>query len=119
MPTIYLTKKRYYHSSRTRMNNFGFPIDEFKRWMKDHSTDQEDVFDKPKSGKKFVGTVVESKVGLRKLLTKMQPESGKLDELAIDFMNDNGTITDVDDRVFLIEVSSGDFYIERHYVRRA
>lgn len=99
--------------------DYGFPIDEFKRWMKDHSAEHEDIFDKPKAGKKFVGTAIKSKVGLRKLLSKMQPESGNLDELALDFVNENGTIIDVDGRMFLVEVSSGEFYIERHYVRRA
>ena len=49
----------------------------------------------------------------------MQPESGNLNELAMDFVNNNGIISNIDGKVFLIEVDSGEFYIERHYVRRA
>ena len=98
---------------------FYSPVNDFKKWMKEHPDGSESDFDKPKRNKNFIGVVVESKVKLRKLLSKMQPESGNLNELAMDFVNNNGIISNIDGKVFLIEVDSGEFYIERHYVRRA
>jgi hypothetical protein len=99
------------------MDNFEFfPVNDFRRWMKDHSADEEF---KP-SRKKInpIGLTVESKVGSRRLLQKMQPESGEIEELSMDFLSEGGTVIDVDGKTFLIEVASGEFYIERRYVSK-
>lgn len=92
-----------------------FSLDDFKKWMKD----QKDLepMDKPQRHKDILGTWVESKVRVRKLLDHMSAEMGDSHELAADFKHNGGTIEDVNGKNFLIEVSSGRFIIPRHLVR--
>lgn len=90
-------------------------VDNFRKWMKKNST--ENTFNKNISEELF-GTLVKSKVNTNKLLNSMQINEGELEELAIDFKRDGGSIKKVIGKTFLIEVASGSFYILRHYVTR-
>ena len=92
-----------------------FSLDDFKKWMRG----QKDLspLDKPKRHRDVLGTWVESKVSVRRLLDTISSEIGDLDEIAADFKQNGGTIEDVDGKNFLIEVKSGQFSILRHYVR--
>jgi len=92
-------------------NNKYFSPEDFKKWMMEQK-------DSPIT-KNFVGTEVASKVGLRKLKNLIQPEDGDLEELAECFRNEGGTVSDVDGKIFIIEVSCGMFAIPRNFVSRA
>ena len=92
-----------------------FSLDDFKRWMR-HQKGPEPL-NKPKRHKDVLGTWVESKIGVRRLLDVMTSEVGDLEEIAVEFKQDGGTILDVDGKNFLIEVKHGTFIIPRHYVR--
>ncbi len=87
-----------------------FSLNEFKKWMEDHS-------DHDKSHQ--VGTKVESKINLKKLLEKIEPEKGELCKLAKDFKREGGTLLQMDGQALLVEVRSGSFVISRLYVRKS
>lgn len=80
---------------------------------------QKDPFPTLERTKPNVGLQVESKISTKKLMAVMQPEEGDTEELAKDFIENGGVITDVDEKLFLIEVDSGTFYISRSYVSRS
>jgi hypothetical protein len=92
-----------------------FCLDNFKRWMKEQNRDH--MMDRPETPS-LVGTYVESKVGVKKLVAKMVTEGNNLEELAIEFRESGGRIAEVDGKNFLIEVGAGAFYLNRFYVRR-
>lgn len=96
-------------------NSF-FNFDDFKKWMKDQN-DETNLNIKRK--KSFEGTIVESKVGIRKLMSKMQENDGDAYEVAHEFLENGGTISDSQDKYFLIETNLGNFYIHRSYVRKS
>jgi hypothetical protein len=83
--------------------------------MKDHQ--HEHILEKPSGG--LVGTTVESKVSVRKLVEMMETETSNLEEMAIEFKESGGRVVDVSGKQFEIEVSSGSFRLNRYYVRRA
>lgn len=95
------------------MNNFS--LDDFKKWMKEHS--DEHALNRPHNS--LIGTYVESKVSLKKLMSKIVAEQ-EIDKrkLAEDFINSGGTITEIEEKNFVIEVSCGSFSVHRYYVRR-
>lgn len=94
-----------------------FSLDDFKKWMESQKDDHEEP-KQPRKVSELIGIQVESKVSERKLIAKMVVEDGEPDDIALDFINEGGTIVDVNGRNFLIEVESGTFYIERHCIRR-
>jgi len=95
-----------------------FSLEHFKKWMRnqDPSDEPSGITRRPKP---FVGVAVESKIDTERLLAKMDANEGVAEDLAERFMEDGGTIIDVDDKTFLIEVDGGSFNIHRCYVRKA
>lgn len=87
-----------------------FDVGNFKKWMKN----QPDVSSKSN----IVGLQVESKVTLKKLLTRIDTQNGILEQVAKDFKKSGGVITEVDGQNVLIEVDSGSFIIHRMYVKK-
>jgi translation initiation factor 1 (eIF-1/SUI1) len=87
-----------------------FSLSDFKKWMEN----QQDAKAKPN----MVGLQVESKVTLKKLLSRIETQDGDLEEVAKDFKKNGGTITEVDGHNVLIEVDSGTFLIQRMYVKK-
>ena len=98
------------------MRKFSFDFDEFKKWM-DGQENPSDHMDKPQK-RDLIGTKVEAKVNNRKFAEKMEPESGVLAELSLDFRKNGGEIIGVEDNRFLIEVDSGSFYVLKHHVKK-
>lgn len=93
-----------------------FNLDNFKKWMKDHHNEVPSM-DKP-AANPVVGLHVEPKIGVSRLVSKMEADSTNLEELATDFHENGGTIADVEGKDFVIEVASGNFRINRAYVRK-
>jgi len=87
-----------------------FSLNDFKKWMDSQSDDS--------MRKHQIGTMVESKISLKKLLDRIEPEDGELMELARDFKRNGGTLVQMDGQAFLVEVDSGRFVISRLFVKR-
>lgn len=93
-----------------RLNPASFSLSDFKKWME---SQQKEEAPKPN----LVGATVESKVGVRKLVSRMDSDDD-LEELAKDFKKNGGVISEVDGHKLMIEVDSGTFIIHRMYVKR-
>lgn len=92
-------------------NPFGFfDLNDFKKWM-DHQKDT-----RPKI--EIIGLHVESKANFKRLLAKMEICEGDLHEVAKDFRENGGIISETDGYKFLIDVDSGSFIIHRMHVKR-
>ena len=100
----------------TNDKNNQFLLENFKKWMSGQSSETEDS---NKLKRPLIGISVESKVDIDRLLKKMSAEDGVAEEIVEDFLENGGTVQDVDSKNFLIEVESGSFYIHRCYVRKA
>jgi hypothetical protein len=91
-----------------------FSFHDFKKWMLKNATNEFHI----QSHKKGIGVEVEPKVGLKKLLNRMQAEEGSVLEMARDFRTNGGQIVEIDDPLVMVEVSSGTFIIPRTCIRR-
>ena len=100
-------------------NNHKFSLDNFKKWMKEHHEEQTTMSQRPDENGSIIGTLVESKIGVGRLITKMEADGSNLEELAIDFRENGGQVTDVEGKDFVIEVASGCFRLHRAFVKRA
>ncbi len=87
-----------------------FSLNDFKKWMDSQSDDS--------MRKHQIGTMVESKISLKKLLDRIEPEDGELMELARDFKRNGGTRVQMGGQAFVVEVDSGRFVISRLFVKR-
>ena len=65
-----------------------------------------------------IGCFVESKVDYKKVKNKMTSENENIDKMAEDFVENGGKILEVNGSEFLIEVSSGTFYLKRMYCHK-
>ena len=94
-------------------------LDDFKKWMEQQEAETPFQSEHDRKKHDLIGVQVESKVGAKKLVAKMTPEDGEAEDLALDFLEFGGVISDTEGKNFLIEVDSGYFRIARHYVRRS
>jgi hypothetical protein len=94
-------------------------FDDFKRWIKHNNQEQSFKTDKRPNG--LIGVTVESKIAIDRLFTKITPldDLDAEEDLAYEFIEHGGKITEVDGKRFLIEVTNGAFYIHRCYVTRS
>lgn len=90
-----------------------FNLNDFKKWIHD----QQDDDDSP-SKPNLVGVHVESKVNVKKLISRIDVQEGEEVEIAKEFKQNGGTISEVDGVNLLIEVDSGSFIIHKMYVKR-
>jgi hypothetical protein len=96
-------------------NEPSFSLNDFKKWM----TSQKQVTPEERRKYELAGVRVESKLGLKRLPSKMSTEDGDLLELAREFRRFGGTILESDeDNNVLVEVDSGSFLIPRIFVRK-
>jgi hypothetical protein len=94
----------------TNKNEPDFSLNDFRKWM---SNQKFESSKKPK----LRGAIVESRLGLKKLVTKMDVDQGDLYEMAKDFKRRGGTILECDgDNILLVEVNSGTFRIPKFFV---
>jgi hypothetical protein len=98
-------------NKRSNGNPFGmFDVNNFKKWMED----QQDAKSKPN----MVGLQVESKIPVKKLLSRIEIQEGDIEEVAKDFKRNGGKISEVNGHNFMIEVSSGTFIIHRMHIQK-
>jgi hypothetical protein len=97
--------------------NDKFSLEHFKKWMKTQKSSI-DEFHGMCRQKSFIGTLVESKIDSHRLRSKMHSKEGNTSDLIENFLDNGGTVADMDDKDFLIEVESGSFRIHRCYVRK-
>jgi hypothetical protein len=95
-------------------NNSGkepnFNLNDFRKWMSKQKFESS-------SKSKFRGHIVESKLSLKRLITKMDVDQGDINEMAKDFKHRGGTILECDkDNIILVEVRSGTFRIPKFFV---
>ncbi|MBM3206899.1 MAG: hypothetical protein FJZ43_04745 [Candidatus Staskawiczbacteria bacterium] len=89
-----------------------FNLDDFKKWM--DGQQEESPY-----RKNLVGMYVESKVSIKKLMSRMEAENEEgIKEVAKDFQENGGVIKEVDGHYFKISVETGDFLIHRMFVKR-
>jgi len=88
-----------------------FSLDDFKKWMEDQDDEKLRM-----ETEQEVGSEVQSKINLKKLMNRIEAEEGNEEELSKEFIDDGGTVLESIDNKFLIEVSSGSFYLHRKYV---
>jgi len=105
-----MTKRNEHKGGDERLNPASFSLSDFKKWMESQQNQEA-----PKPN--LVGTTVESKVSVRKLVARMESEDD-LEELARDFKKNGGIIAEVDGHRLMIECDSGTFTIHRTYVKR-
>ncbi len=67
----------------------------------------------------LVGFLVYPRASIRKLAHRFEMVEGDIKDIMLDFKSDGGTILEVEDDRFLIEVSSGKFYLPKHCVKKA
>jgi len=93
-----------------------FSLGDFKKWM----ASQSKPTPKARGHAELVGMHVESKISIKRLMTKMTADEGDLTELANDFRQNGGTIVDSDkDDNVLIEVDAGSFTIPKFFVKKS
>lgn len=99
--------------SEEEYDPFGpFNLNDFKKWMGGQHDN--------KSKSHMIGLEVESKVSYKKLLSRIieMDEGDSIEEVAKDFKENGGVISEMDGPNILIEVDSGSFIIHRMYVKR-
>jgi len=88
-------------------------LDDFKKWISEQKSENVNKISR------LVGLKVESKLTSPKRLAKnIISYDGEIDDIASEFCEYGGTITEVEDVSFLIEVDSGTFTIHRCFVRK-
>lgn len=87
-----------------------FNLSHFKKWV-NNQNDHE-------SKSNLIGVQVESKITLKKLVSRMETQEGEIEEVAKEFKDSGGTITEVNGHNLLIEVKSGNFLIHRMHVKK-
>ena len=93
------------------MDNGFFNVNEFKKWMNTQ---------KPENRvSKFIGIYVESKLSAKRLINRVESDSDNVEEIVEDFVDNGGTITDVDGNWFTIAVPSGEFIVPRMYIKKS
>jgi hypothetical protein len=96
---------------KSKNDPFGpFNLGDFKKWM----TEQHDS---KKSS--MVGIKVESKIPLKKLISKIEIQEGELMEVAKDFNKNGGNITEENGHYMYVSCKNGTFMIHRMHLKKS
>lgn len=88
-----------------------FSLNDFRKWVGKQKRESK------VTKSKYKGSIVESRLSYKRLVTKMDVDQGELYEMAKDFRRKGGTILECDgDNILLIEVRSGTFRIPKIFV---
>ena len=91
-----------------------FNPDDFKKWVEEHAQQ----FDTKLSKKSvIIGTLVESKISPKKLMSSIDVQEGDSKTIARDFIRHGGTIKEINGADVLVEVSKGTFIISENLIR--
>ncbi len=94
-------------------------LQDFKNWISEQrdlssffniGADQENPLDK------YIGKFVQSKVGKGKLMERVESDVDS-ETLIDEFLEEGGTILEVEEKRVHVEVDSGDFYVPRFCVK--
>lgn len=88
-----------------------FNLNDFKKWIHNQQEEKQ-----PKSN--LLGVHVESKINVKKLISRIDVQEGEEIEIAKEFKQNGGTISEIDGTNLLVEVESGSFIIHKMYVKR-
>lgn len=99
-----------------------FSLHEFKSWLSSQGDEITNFFDIGPSAQedpseKFIGREVKAKVSEKKLLEKIESETGEPEALIQDLIDNGGVILAVEGKRALIEVELGTFYLPRFCVK--
>lgn len=87
-----------------------FNLSDFKKWM----------FEQHDSNKSnMVGVQVESKIPLKKLISKIEIQDGDLMEVAKDFKKNGGKITEENGHFMYVAVDNGSFMIHKMHLKKS
>lgn len=87
-----------------------FNFSDFKKWMSQQQ-------DNGKSS--MVGVQVESKIPLKKLVSRIETQEGELLEVAKDFKKNGGKITEENGHYMYVSVDSGSFMIHKMHLKKS
>lgn len=93
-------------------NDDRFDFQDFRKWMEQS---EEPVSSYCPPEKKKLGNEVEPKpgIGIKHLAFRMEVEEGDALVLAREFRDHGGKLLDVDNKLCLVEVASGSFFISK------
>jgi len=95
-------------------------LDDFKKWIEKESFNENIDQEKPDMmNENFIGKEVISSINYKKLKSKAEVYEGYTKEVCLDFFENGGTIIEVEEDTFLIEVESGQLYLNKSYVEEA
>jgi hypothetical protein len=100
------------------MNRNILSLDDFKKWIEesDKNMFKQQTEENIVESEEYIGKEVQSRIGLKKLIFKSQVDEGNEKEVCLDFFKNGGVIIDCEEDQFLIEVESGQLYINKSYV---
>lgn len=84
--------------------------DSFKRWMKSQNDFDTNI------EQNLIGSFAETKFSGKRIIKNITIEQGKENRVVKDFIENGGTIKEINEEEYLIEVKSGSFYINKKYV---
>lgn len=100
-------------SKRNENNKFNmFNLNDFRKWI---DTQKDESPSRPH----MIGVHVESKINTKRLVSRMEAQDGDEEELAKDFKQNGGVISEMDGSNVLIEVDSGSFIIHKMHIKRS
>lgn len=92
-----------------------FNLEQFKKWL----SEQKDEKINTHFQSRLIGLEVESKLHNSKRVAKnIESYDGDLHEIAVNFVEYGGRISDVDGKMFCIETDEGSFVIHRCFVKK-
>jgi len=87
-----------------------FNFSDFKKWM----SNQNDA-----NRHTMVGVKVESKIPIKKLVSRIETQEGETVEVLKDFKKNGGTITEENGYYMYVAVESGSFMVHKMHLKRA
>lgn len=95
------------------MRNFN--LDDFKKWI----DEQEESDSSLRKNEYSEGDIVKSTIPFKKLVNRINEESGNRKSICKEFYMNGGTVVSFDSKNLIIEVDSGSFAINKLYVELA
>jgi hypothetical protein len=93
-----------------------FSVDGFKKWIKHSDTDSFKI-NHNQHKDNLIGQEIVSKLSLENIIRHMNAKDGNIDELASEFCEQGGSISEVRGKHFLIELDCGNFTIKKCFVK--
>jgi high-affinity K+ transport system ATPase subunit B len=93
------------------MNEFEYlNPDNFKKWMKSQNDFESNL------NNTVIGLTAETKFSGKRIIKNITLEQGRANKVVKEFIENGGIVKEVNENEYLIEVSSGSFYINKKFV---